>query len=159
MKTLKTLVLVTLMLVAVSGWAVTIPMPLGTSATVNSGTITVQYGDEWMQRPVKSTTLKSNIISNASGAASITFKEIYGYVTRIVWIPGSSGLQPSVDYDCTVTDVDGWGIDQTNGTNLNNAAVECFNLTVPVHVHGDLTVSATNMGAANGLTVRIYIQR
>lgn len=158
MKTLTTIA-VAVLLFATAAWSDTIHMPLGTSASVSSGTVTVQFGDEWMQRPIKSTVLKAIMIANASETAAITFSNIYGYVTRIVWIPGTGGDQPSADYDCNVTDDDGYGIDQTNGTNLNNAALECFNLTAPVHVHGGLTVTATNLGAANKCTCKVYLQR
>jgi len=137
----------------------TIQMPSGSSASVNSGTVTVQYGQDSIGSWVKATVYKLNWETATGGGAGITLSGIFGYINRIVWIPGTGDDAPASNYDCTLIDSDGYRIDLTYGTDLSSTTTECYNLSPALQVAGDLIVSITQAGDGNKGSTKIYMEQ
>lgn len=137
----------------------TYQMPAGTSAQVNSGTVTVQYGQENMSAWVNATVYKLNWESASTGGAGITLSGIYGFLDRIVWYPGTGTDAPSSNYDCTITDSDGYRVDTTYGTNLSSTTTTCYILSPALMLAGDLIVAVTQAGDGNKGTTKLYVEQ
>jgi hypothetical protein len=61
--------------------------------------------------------------SDAAGAVSgINSPQVSGELLKVVFTPGSGGVQPTALYDVTMLDTDGFDVLAGKGANLSNAA-------------------------------------
>jgi len=106
--------------------------------------------------------------SSSSGAVPSTDSEtISGEILRCVFVPDSSGTQPSNAYDVTLSDADGIDILAGNGANLSNTTA----LSIvpgeellsggssgirPFAVDGPLSLVVANAGDTKGGTINLY---
>lgn len=130
--------------------------------SVTSGTLTItplglsgrlqQYTLDWL--------------SDAAGKVVATTFQINGTIERLVYKPDTGGTTPDDDYAITLTDADsvdvlnGTGA-QLNDTGTSNTVTTVTNGTTPLPfaTAGQLTLSITGAGAANGGIIRIYFRR
>jgi hypothetical protein len=104
--------------------------------------------------------------SSAGGAVSgiPTLEKIAGEMLRVVFIPGSGGVQPTDAYDVTLLDDDGLDVLAGKGANLSNSSASTIcplvgdgTTTVrPCAIDGNLTLVVANAGNAKQGTVKLY---
>lgn len=97
--------------------------------------------------------------SSAGGAATeATSVDLHGDILGVAFIPGTSGEQPTDNYDVTITDSDGHDVLLGQGANLSNAAAVYKARTVVAGVASSiLTLNVTNAGSAKTGAVILWI--
>ena len=95
--------------------------------------------------------------STAGGAASdVTTVPVYGRVVALVTIPDAVAV-PTVSYDVTVTDAEGYDVMQGAGANRSDTATETAVPTAYSVAFGMLTIAVANAGDAKSGTVVLYV--
>lgn len=104
--------------------------------------------------------------SDASGNCLATVRPVQGTIERVVFAPDSGSTSPTLNYDMTLTDIDGVDVLAGTGANLSNAVTASTVVTEddgttywPMATHGALTLAVTSAGASRGGIVRIYTRR
>lgn len=138
----------------------TLALVLFCVASYSAGTATVTYNET---RTVKSVTF--SWVSDATGDSAGTSKTVTGSILRVVFIPGTTTVQPTNAYDITIKDEDGIDILATLGTDLSNTTatqvLPCVtNGTAgnsgPIAFSSTLTIAVASAGNAKQGTVIIY---
>jgi hypothetical protein len=99
--------------------------------------------------------------TTAGGAADLESSRVpAGKVIGIVHIPGAGGVQPTDQYDVTLTDSDGVDVLNGHGANVSNAAVTQYVIAdeLGVVVSDTLTLNVTNGGNAKSGRTIIYLK-
>jgi len=87
----------------------------------------------------------------------VTVVPYYGRVVALVTIPAAGGAEPTVNYDITVADAEGYDVMQAAGMNRHNTNTETAVPTAYSVAFGLLTLNVTNAGAAKGGTAILYV--
>lgn len=104
--------------------------------------------------------------SNASGAVSGTASSrVGGRISRVVFVPGSSGSQPTDLYDVTLLDEHGMDVLAGKGGNLSNAAAsqvvpligDGTTTNQTISVNGTLELQVAAAGNAKSGQVHVYL--
>lgn len=98
--------------------------------------------------------------SAADGTATETTTNAYtGEIIRLVTIPGTAGVQPTDQYDITITDEDGVDVLAAAGANRSNANIEQVAASsLGVVANDKLTINVSNAGNAKSGTAIIYVK-
>jgi len=102
--------------------------------------------------------------SDASGVVSAnTFAVRDGLLKLVKFIPGAGGVQPTDQYDMTITDADGIDVLAATGANLSNATATATCPNVGTYHKrfieaGNLTPVLANAGNAKQGTVVLVIE-
>lgn len=98
--------------------------------------------------------------SAADGTASEQTTNVYsGEIIRLVTIPGTAGVQPTDQYDITITDEDSVDVLAAAGANRSNANTEQVAASsLGCVANNKLTINVTNAGNAKSGTAIIYIK-
>ena len=111
-----------------------------------------EYGGRWQK-------VSFAFVSAAAGTASgVSSKRYTGEVVRAVFIPGTSGDQPTNAFDVTVTDADGYDILAGQGADISNAATTTVVASLGAVVYDVLTLNVTNAGDTKTGTVIVYVR-
>ncbi len=103
--------------------------------------------------------VKMVVVSAADGSASGTTVAKYnGEVVRFVAVPDGGGTQPSDQFDIALNDGDGYDILAGVGANLSNAAPTTKVASMGAICSDTITLAATNLGAAKGVTLYLYLR-
>ena len=109
--------------------------------------------------------------SDASGAVSGTLTgPLQGVIARVVFIPGTSGVQPTNAYDVTLLDGNGFDVLAGNGANLSNVTttqvVPACSITdgvtptvTPIYISDTLELQVANAGNAKSGTLVLYLEK
>lgn len=104
--------------------------------------------------------------SDAAGAVSGNLVHIEGVIERVVFVPGTGGVQPSDLYDVVLNDVDGLDVLAAKGANLSNATKtqvcpfigDGTTTNKPVAVAGPLDLVVAAAGDSKSGTVVLYVR-
>jgi hypothetical protein len=106
---------------------------------------------------------------DASGNVSgTTFDLGRGTIMQAKFAPGSAGVQPTDQYDVTITDADGADILDGFGANLSNATAKSFPnqsgggegaAALAFFPGGTVTPVVANAGNAKSGTITLYLKR
>ncbi len=103
--------------------------------------------------------VKFVIVSAADGSAAGTTTYTYdGEVLRFVAVPDAAPTQPTNLFDVALNDADGYDILAGQGANLSNAAPTTVVASMGAIATNTITLAASNMGAATGATLYLYIR-
>lgn len=125
------------------------------------GTTTITYSGT---RPKKVT---FGWVASAGGAVSGTPSvQVRGHITRVTFIPGTAGNQPTDAYDVTLLDASGVDVLAGLGANLSNATIShCEPLigngattNQPMSINDTLELQVANAGNAKHGTVVVYVE-
>lgn len=121
------------------------------------GTITVS------ESPIKQGSLRRfnlDWLSDASGDASGTTINVFGYVRRITIIPDGGGTAPTSNYDLVINDANSVDVAVAAGANLSATVTTSTQPEIgndnPAVV-GSLELVVSNAGNAKGGNVVLYI--
>lgn len=98
--------------------------------------------------------------SDASGAVNASpFDVKRGKLLQAKFLPGTSGLQPTDQYDVTLADADGVDVLQSAGANLSNANGSiAISSARPLELEaGALTPTVSNAGNAKSGSIILYV--
>ena len=101
-----------------------------------------------------------NWTSTNGGAADLATTYAYdGQILDVVTIPGAAGVQPTDNYDITITDEDGIDVLGGQGANRSNATSQhILQSTFGAVASDKLTLNVTNAGNAKSGEVILYIR-
>jgi hypothetical protein len=97
-------------------------------------------------------------VSAAGGTASGTTTDKFsGEIVRAVFVPGTSGNQPTDNFDVVINDDDGYDALAGQGANLSNAAATTKVASMGAVVYDYLSIAVSNAGDTKQVTAHIYL--
>lgn len=97
--------------------------------------------------------------STAGGAADLSTAEYYsGRVIGANFVPGAGGVQPTDQYDVTITDKNGLDVLLGTGANRSNAAADPVQGDLGCMSTSKLTLNVSGAGNAKSGTVYLFIR-
>ena len=109
--------------------------------------------------------LSYDYVSSAGGQVLATIDGLDGYIERVVFVPGTGDDAPSANSDWILKDQ--YGIDALAGDGENRSATLTQSVTAYQTRNdtdhsfpnvGTMTVTGSAVGAANGMTLHIYVR-
>lgn len=125
-----------------------------------AGTLTITQGTGSVRKVTLAWT------SDAAGAVSGTTVHLDGVIERVVFVPGTGGVQPTDLYDVTLEDAEGLDLLAGEGANLSNVnktQVTPFigdgtTTNKPVAAYGTAELKVAAAGNTKSGTVLLYLR-
>lgn len=119
-------------------------------------TITVEQG-------VSHDRVTFDFTSTSGGAAGDTTTKLFnGAIDQVVLVPGAAAVQPTDDWDVTLTDALGLDMLCGRGANIDNATTTVLgdqSASLGRVVNSALTLAVTNLGDAKSARMVVYIKK
>lgn len=125
-----------------------------------AGTLTLTTGSQVRVGRNRVITYVFAWTSTSGGAVSANAKTLQnGLIVSVKFVPGTSGDQPTDNYDVVLNDADGADVLFGAGANRSNAAASVVRLDPPyVHAGGTLDLVVANAGDTKKGTVSVSVQ-